>query len=202
MTDNQTTIEVPERFVGLGYTDAVVELVRTLDHADVMVRALYWHFGELREDAPEFFEGVGSVGRWSKGNFENFVATVPGLRSAFVSILKVQSPGIEVTTDRIGDATTAGIAEFISHWMATRTIGPGDQPPEATVVLPDKVSVAAEGRRVILFDGEAIFVPEGVSDSFVEVWFRRGFGGWRDGGPYPLYLVKRGYGWQGYGVER
>lgn len=71
---------------------------------------------------------------------------------------------------------------------------------------PLEVRARQPGERVVLFDADAYIVPADIDDSVVEVWFRRLFhapqfsGQW--GEPYPLYLVERDYGWQGYGLER
>lgn len=188
------------------YSDYLVSLARSLDCMEVCVRAAAWHFSYEQEDQ-ERFHGGGGYAAWVCGNMENLAATLPGLRAAFLLGVQAENPDFHVVANALGDVDapvqiTSLFEPILDEKIHVAVEGEREEPPGSLLTLPDNILVQLAGRRIVFFDGFAHIIPEEFSDSFVEVWFRRQYGLERDGGAYLVYLTKRAYGWQAYGLER
>lgn len=186
------------------YSPSLVALARSLDCAEVCVRAANWHFSQIEEDAPEQFNDAGEYHAWTWGNILNLKRSLPGLRAAFLSMVKEESKGWDILPGKLGDALPPKEVEAMMREVIERPLFrllPSNESPAKLLELPDIAKSKTGEDRVVVWDDEIYAVPDTMTDSFVEVWFRRAFG-WSDGGAYPVYLVKRKYGWQAYGIER
>lgn len=184
------------------YSHGLVALARSLDAAEVATRAALWHFDDIDADEPEKATHSHEL---TRAHINNFAETLPALRALFLSLVRQESPGWKIEPNGLGDAcppaeVTALFRPVIDTQLRLRQID--GQPPSQLLALPEEVRSSCGDRRAIFFDGDLFIIPHEFDDSFVEVWFRRALSYWPDGGAYPLYLTKRAYGWQAYGIER
>jgi hypothetical protein len=189
------------------YSQAFLALVRTLDCAEVCVRAAGQHFSNLEQDDPDAYSGGGGSAQWTDANLQCLRGTLPGLRSAAWVGICEQHPGMAIPRNALGDFDTPkAIAELwrpvIKKYLQGELHELGDSLPQRLLAMPERLTQLHAGRFVV-FNDEAHPIPDSFSDGFVEVWFRRALGSWyEDNGAYPAFLVKRPYGWQAYGIER
>lgn len=139
---------------------------------------------------------------WAKQSLERFADQLPSLRATFKSMVAAESEDVSIEENRLGDVHPPAFVEsafrpvlddYIKHRPATLSV---------LATLPDSLKAQTNENRVVYWDNEVYIIPDSFPDSFVEVWFRRAFGYWEDGGAYPLRLEKRDYGWQAFGIER
>lgn len=202
-----------ERSSNIRYSDRLVALARTLDATTVTVMSTEHYFCNMEMDEPDVYLGPGEFPAWVHGNAKHLRTTLPGLRKVFLERLTAESEafGMRLDSGPTGDvlAPASIKAAFGSlHDSALPLVGSRDpydgmfQVHEPPRVLSATLHAQLGERKGVAFDDELFVIPPEVDDSVVEVWFRRVFGGWEDGGPYPCFLVTRPYGWQAYGVER
>lgn len=206
--DAHTDVKNDERNLGEAsimfvYSDHLVALVRSLDSAEVSVRAANCHFSNVEMDHPKQFHDAGGYHAWAWGNSLNLEATLPGLRSFFLSKVREESRGVLINPNGLGDAYPPDeIKELFGPVTETDIyFSTGGLSPAKKLELPNEIRAECGNSRVVEFDGQVFIIPESFTDSFVEVWFRRAYSDWTDGGAYPMYLTKRAYGWQAYGIE-
>lgn len=194
----------------LRYSDGLVALVRTLDAAQVTVMAANHHFYNMEMDEPDAYRG--KLPSWVHGNAKHLESALPGLRATCAERLVAETKafGVSVQLDETGDALVpTSIKEAFGpihdsaiwlHGERGSVLGTMqvDEPP---CVLSATVQRELGERKGVAFDDELFVIPQGLDDSVVEVWFRRVYGMWRDGGPYPCFLASRSFGWQAYGAE-
>lgn len=212
--------------MSIQYSDFLVSLVRSLDRADVAVRAASWFLQDVDlevsdEDAhaivPQDFVS------WTRERVNALHHSLPGLRACVLSTVRKESEGIAIEADALGDACAPPSVKrmFEPVWRGTDYgDGWGRRRRQMDAHRPQKIeSVESEkcglenrlpnwmegyraDRRAIFFDGELFVIPHTMSDSFVEVWFRRALVDMGDHGPYALYLIRRPYGWECFGHEQ
>lgn len=188
----------------MNYSEKLVALARSLDCAEVCVRAANWHFSQIEEDDPEQFNDAGEYHAWTWGNILNLKRSLPGLRATFLSMVKEESEGWDILPNKLGDAASPKEVDALMRGVIERPIFgllPNNESPAKLLELPALAKSKVGDSRTVVWDDEIYMIPSTMTDSFVEIWFRRAFG-WDDGGAYPVYLVKRQYGWQAYGIER
>lgn len=221
----------------LQYSDFLVSLVRSLDRADVAVRAASWFLQDVELEVDDEVQNqivpLDFV-LWAQERVGAMKHSLPGLRACVVATLRKETEGIAIEAHALGDACAPPLVKrmFESVWNGTdyddgfaerariervyrhhfseptseveahRHDLSESQNSEVLNKLPNWMNRYREDRKAIFFDGELFVVPHTMSDSFVEVWFRRAFADMGDQGAYPLYLVVRPYGWQCFGIER
>lgn len=189
----------------LRYSYALVSLAKTVDTADVAATGVEYFFDDMENDDPERYNCPSEYSAWARSHNENLRATLPGLKTIFLEALRRETPGVQIETNSFGDALAPEpVLQLLKPVTASWFAYP--QSRDLTTVdleLPAKVKMPADGERIILFDGDGYVVPASINDSMIEVWFRRTFyGNHGDREVYSLYLTKRAYGWQAYGLER
>lgn len=189
--------------MNITYSEDLVALVRNLDRAEVSVRAANWFFSNTEMDDPEQFNGAGGFHAWVWGNIQNLEKSLPELRALFLKRVRAESGLLKIEAGVTGDAQPPAevIAAIEPVIKAVLHVSLNSEPPHEVLELPNAVVERCGKNRLIFFDGEVFIIPPEISDSFVEVWFRRYFA-WSDGSAYPMYLVNWPYGWQAYGIER
>jgi hypothetical protein len=187
------------------YSPVLVGLVRSLDAAEMAVRTVGCHFGDMEMLPETEMDDPESVASWANMNVNAFGDSLPVLRELFRKMVKAENIGVVIEANALGDACAPPfvLAVFDPIQESLLKHRPSSDIAIATLTnLPDSVKVEAGGSKVVYWDGEVYVIPADVPDSFVEVWFRRAFGYWHDGGAYPLRLDRRNYGWQAFGIER
>lgn len=188
------------------YSKNALSLSRSYDRALMLCESGFWYFRELQEyDPAEFgtFENEDDPA-WVNHHLGMLQKSLEGMRWAVSSLIAKETESFcNVSLDENGYVIVPQsirdlLPDFGDYtWIKLKW-------PVDKAYLAAKISEISEGRKAIAWGDEIFFFPQDMPDDFIEIWWRRLYGG---PGPkdemYPLYLERNeAYGWDCIGIER
>lgn len=190
------------------YSSHVLSIARAYDRAVMICEAGYWYFHDLKEIDPKTF-GTFEKGRspaWINHHLEMLNQSLEGMRRALGALIVQETQSLcLVELDQNGDVVVPDAVRALlpDHWDDSVYLGQLNGPVDRSV-MASRVAEISDGRKAIVWDDDVHFFPHDMPDAFIEIWWRRLFGGpGRDDTLYPLYLEANNlYGWDCIGIER
>ena len=188
------------------YSENALSLSRSYDRAAMLCESGCWYFRDLKDSDPKDFGTFENEDdpAWVNHHLEMLNQSLAGMRRAVSCLIAEETKTFcNVELDEKGYVIVPdAIRELLPDFGECTWIKLGW--PVDKAYLTAKIAEASEGRKAIAWGEEVFFFPSDMPDNFIEIWWRRLYGG-PDANEemYPLYLeINEAYGWDCIGIER
>ncbi len=181
------------------YSQALVELVRAYDRADLAVRSSSWNYASLRDDDAYFVDGDDSLPDWANVRLKLLALQLAPMKTIIAAMIKAESmPWFHCDEDENNNLLLpTPIVELFDQYHLPkfhydRTVSDG--------IFKAKDYI--NEYYVFLFEGDGFILPRTIPRSIVEIWWRRQFHDMFTNCDYSMALAENPeYGWDCYGHE-
>lgn len=178
------------------YSDKLVNLARAYDRASLVCKTAAWHLSDLREYNPDCYGSDDDMAAYTEKRIDLLDSILPELLSTLNMYIQEESAAffnVELSSgEMIFPNEVYDALKPYMHWVCHNN---------SVEICKENASKLSKDNHVIIFDDEVFILPKSYPASFIEVWWRRWWGG--SEGLYELCLVPNPeYGWDCYGHER